>query len=293
MGFELKKNGPTILNWASLDVDTNWTSVDSYGPHIWIVQYPSGPRHDATHTKLLPIDLLCASSLAGTGNPLHRRPLFLPAGGHPILADRRQSRRRWRPGPAFPDYTALPYPEKPTVPEEEPSSRHLLLETSPPSPPPPPPPAHPGRPSLPLAEGSPPRRRTALGDASAMAAPAKEAAAAGKRDELADSLAELFTNVSLMVRGELQGTNSQLALLEKMNQRVAEEYNSYGDVASGLRVFVEQLNEKNQGFEEYTSQIDAIDHQVTEFEAVVSMLDKHVSVLEKKVKSAYHVAPTQ
>jgi biogenesis of lysosome-related organelles complex 1 subunit 2 len=32
---------------------------------------------------------------------------------------------------------------------------------------------------------------------------------------------------------------------------------------------------------------------VTEFEAVVSMLDKHVSVLEKKVKSAYQVAPTQ
>ncbi|KAM0849506.1 hypothetical protein ACQ4PT_053688 [Festuca glaucescens] len=126
-----------------------------------------------------------------------------------------------------------------------------------------------------------------------MATPAKETAAAGKRDELADSLAELFTNVSLMVRGELQGTNSQLALLEKMNQRVAEEYNSYGDVASGLRVFVEQLNEKNQGFEEYTSQIDAIDHQVTEFEVVVSMLDKHVSVLEKKVKSAYHIAPTQ
>ncbi|KAM0868750.1 hypothetical protein ACQ4PT_041097 [Festuca glaucescens] len=126
-----------------------------------------------------------------------------------------------------------------------------------------------------------------------MATPAKEEAAAGKSDELADSLAELFTNVSLMVRGELQGTNSQLALLEKMNQRVAEEYNSYGDVASGLRVFVEQLNEKNQGFEEYTSQIDAIDHQVTEFEAVVSMLDKHVSVLEKKVKSAYRIAPMQ
>uniref|UniRef100_A0ACD5YNP5 Uncharacterized protein n=1 Tax=Avena sativa TaxID=4498 RepID=A0ACD5YNP5_AVESA len=127
-----------------------------------------------------------------------------------------------------------------------------------------------------------------------MSTPAKEEAAApGKRDELADSLAELFTNVSLMVRGELQGTNSQLELLEKMNRRVAEEYNSYGDVASGLRVFVEQLNEKNQGFEEYTSQIDAIDQQVSEFEAVVSMLDKHVSLLEKKVKSAYHVAPTQ
>uniref|UniRef100_A0A0D9YNK5 Biogenesis of lysosome-related organelles complex 1 subunit 2 n=1 Tax=Oryza glumipatula TaxID=40148 RepID=A0A0D9YNK5_9ORYZ len=109
------------------------------------------------------------------------------------------------------------------------------------------------------------------------------AAASGERDELADSLAELFTNVSLMVRGELQGTNSQLSLLEKMNRRVAEEYNNYGDVASGLRVFVEQLNEKNQSFGEYVSQIDAIDQQVTEFEAVVSMLDKHVSLLEKKI----------
>lgn len=91
----------------------------------------------------------------------------------------------------------------------------------------------------------------------------------------------------------LQGTNSQLSLLEKMNRRVAEEYNNYGDVASGLRVFVEQLNEKNQSFGEYVSQIDAIDQQVTEFEAVVSMLDKHVSLLEKKVKSAYNIAPTQ
>jgi hypothetical protein len=26
---------------------------------------------------------------------------------------------------------------------------------------------------------------------------------------------------------------------------------------------------------------------------VVSMLDKHVSLLEKKVRSAYHIAPTQ
>nr|XP_034586538.1 biogenesis of lysosome-related organelles complex 1 subunit 2 isoform X1 [Setaria viridis] len=155
-----------------------------------------------------------------------------------------------------------------------------------------------------------------------------ETAAAGQRDELAESLAELFTNVSLMVRGELQlggeyefefevwepsicavaepgfeswvfaflklfsfkGTNSQLALLEKMNDRVAQEYSNYGDVAAGLRVFVEQLNEKNQGFDEYVSHIDAIDQQVTEFEAVVSMLDKHVALLEKKVKSAYHIS---
>jgi biogenesis of lysosome-related organelles complex 1 subunit 2 len=90
-----------------------------------------------------------------------------------------------------------------------------------------------------------------------------------------------------------QGTNNQLSLIEKMNDRVAQEYSNYGDVAAGLRVFVEQG--KNQGFDGYVSQIDAIDGQVTEFEAVMSMLDKHVSLLllEKRVKSAYHTASTQ
>ncbi|CAD6251564.1 unnamed protein product [Miscanthus lutarioriparius] len=120
-----------------------------------------------------------------------------------------------------------------------------------------------------------------------------EGEAAGRRDELSESLDEVFTNVSLMVRGELQGTNNQLALLEKMNDRVAQEYSNYGDIAAGLRVFVDHLNEKNRGFDDYVSQIDAIDQQVTEFEAVVSMLDKHIALLEKKVKSAYHISSTQ
>jgi len=89
-----------------------------------------------------------------------------------------------------------------------------------------------------------------------------------------------------------QGTNNLLELLEKMNLRVAEEYNNYGDVAAGLRVFVEQLKHKSGNFEEYLQQIDAIDQQVTEFEAVISMLDKYVSMLERKVQSAYQIPPS-
>ncbi|KNA20472.1 hypothetical protein SOVF_051830 [Spinacia oleracea] len=110
-------------------------------------------------------------------------------------------------------------------------------------------------------------------------------------DELADALDDLFNGVSTMIKSELQGTNNILELLEKMNLKVAEEYNSYGDVASGLRVFVEQLKHKSGSFEGYIQQIDAIDQQVTEFEAVISMLDKYVSMLEKKVQSAYQVPP--
>lgn len=90
----------------------------------------------------------------------------------------------------------------------------------------------------------------------------------------------------------LQGTNNLLELLEKMNLRVGEEYKGFGDMASGLRVFVEQLKAKSGSFDEYVQQIDAIEQQVTEFEAVISMLDKYVSLLESKVQQFYPVPPS-
>ncbi|KAL1332975.1 hypothetical protein HN51_061745 [Arachis hypogaea] len=108
-----------------------------------------------------------------------------------------------------------------------------------------------------------------------------------KRDELTESLNDLFSSISTMIKSELQGTNNQLELLEKMNVRVAEEYKGYGDLASGLRVFVEQLKCKSDSFNEYVEQIDAIEKQVTEFEVVVSMLDKYVCLLESRVQSVY------
>ncbi|GLT30810.1 hypothetical protein SLA2020_055950 [Shorea laevis] len=113
-----------------------------------------------------------------------------------------------------------------------------------------------------------------------------------RQDELAESLNDLFSSVSTTVKSELQGTNNLLELLEKMNLRVAEEYNGFGDVASGLRVYVEQLRSKSGSFDEYVQQIDAIEQQVTEFEAVVSVLDRHVSLLESKVQSAYQNPPS-
>ncbi|KAM7277020.1 hypothetical protein ACFE04_018886 [Oxalis oulophora] len=106
-------------------------------------------------------------------------------------------------------------------------------------------------------------------------------------DELAESFNELFTSVSTMVKSELQGTNNLLELLEKMNLRVAEEYNGFGDVASGLRVFVQQLKSKSGNFDDYVKQIDGIEEQVTEFEVVISMLDRYLSLLESKVLSVY------
>ncbi|KDP24336.1 hypothetical protein JCGZ_25632 [Jatropha curcas] len=120
--------------------------------------------------------------------------------------------------------------------------------------------------------------------------------AAGKeevevQEELADSFNDFFTSISTMVKGELQGTNNLLELLDKMNGRVAEEYKGFVDVASGLRIFVEQLKSKSSSFDEYVQQIDLIEQQVTEFEAVISMLDKYVSLLESKLQSVYQHPP--
>ncbi|XP_034210540.1 biogenesis of lysosome-related organelles complex 1 subunit 2 [Prunus dulcis] len=112
-------------------------------------------------------------------------------------------------------------------------------------------------------------------------------AAKEEQDKLAESLNDLFTSVSTMVKSELQGSTNHLDLLEKMNLRVAEEYKGFGDVASGLSVFVEQLKSKSGSFEEYAKQIDVIEQQVTEFEAVISVLDRYVSMLESKVQSVY------
>lgn len=88
-----------------------------------------------------------------------------------------------------------------------------------------------------------------------------------------------------------QGTNNVLELLEKMNVRVAEEYKGFGDLTSGLRVFVEQLKSKNSTFDDYVQQLDTIEQNVIEFEAVISMLDNYVSLLESKMQSVYQIPP--
>ncbi|XP_078439634.1 biogenesis of lysosome organelles complex 1 subunit-like protein isoform X2 [Wolffia australiana] len=105
------------------------------------------------------------------------------------------------------------------------------------------------------------------------------------QDQLADALANLFNNVAVM------GMSSSLELLEKMNLRFTEEYQGFEDIASGLRHFVEQLSDKNKGFETYVQKIELIDRQVTEFEAAVSMLARYVSLLESRVKSACQRPP--
>lgn len=77
-----------------------------------------------------------------------------------------------------------------------------------------------------------------------------------------------------------------------MNVRVGEEYKGFGDMASGLRVYVEQLKSKSSTFDDCVHKLDAIEEQVTQFEAVISMLDKYVSLLESKMHSVHQIPPS-
>jgi len=117
-------------------------------------------------------------------------------------------------------------------------------------------------------------------------AAAPESDAANPSNPLATALRNLFLNVTSLVQGELQSTNSEYELLERMNLRVATEYENQADFAAGLRVFVERLKQKNDSFGDYLLQIDEIDQEVTELEALVSTLDNYTSNLEAKVKVA-------
>eukprot|EP00252_Welwitschia_mirabilis_P012507 TRINITY_DN2759_c0_g1_i1.p1 TRINITY_DN2759_c0_g1~~TRINITY_DN2759_c0_g1_i1.p1 ORF type:complete len:118 (-),score=23.72 TRINITY_DN2759_c0_g1_i1:80-433(-) len=112
-----------------------------------------------------------------------------------------------------------------------------------------------------------------------------------KEKQLTHVLNRLFSNASDLVQGELQGTNKVLELIEKMNLRTADEYNNFGDIACGLRVYVEQLKRKNETFHTLIQQIDEIDQEVMELADLVSMLDKYTFTLENKVQRACSQQP--
>ncbi|BBN01622.1 biogenesis of lysosome-related organelles complex 1 subunit 2 [Marchantia polymorpha subsp. ruderalis] len=105
-------------------------------------------------------------------------------------------------------------------------------------------------------------------------------------DALAKALQSLFVSFASVVQGELQCSNNEYDLLKSMNMRTATEYDNYGDFASGLSSFVERLKQKNERFNQYLEDMEVIDKQVTELEALVSTLDNYTSNLHSQIKTA-------
>eukprot|EP00897_Mesotaenium_endlicherianum_P007796 jgi/Mesen1/7044/ME000369S06381 len=115
---------------------------------------------------------------------------------------------------------------------------------------------------------------------------AEAASAAEERDPVIAAARRLFSNVTTFVQSELQATGAEYELLEQMNQRAASEYKDFADFAAGMSVFVERLQSKSAALQQYVQYIARIDNEVTELEAVVSVLDSYTSTLESRLKAA-------
>ncbi|KAL3729823.1 hypothetical protein ACJRO7_026896 [Eucalyptus globulus] len=87
-------------------------------------------------------------------------------------------------------------------------------------------------------------------------------------DALAESLNDLFLNLSTMVKSELQVPRSPGAggEDEPVSGGGVRGVRRRGVGAESVRV-VEQLKSKSGGFDEYVRQIEAIEEQVTHFES--------------------------
>eukprot|EP00898_Chlorokybus_atmophyticus_P000799 jgi/Chlat1/171/Chrsp1S03243 len=103
-------------------------------------------------------------------------------------------------------------------------------------------------------------------------------------DELARVGKALMETVAKVVHGELRAGFNELQLLEDMNNIAAKKYEDLGDFAAGLSVFFNKLRQKNDAFRPYLQQIDEIDQQVVDLEAVVSTLDLYTRRLEENLR---------
>ncbi|GAQ88509.1 hypothetical protein KFL_004340160, partial [Klebsormidium nitens] len=104
--------------------------------------------------------------------------------------------------------------------------------------------------------------------------------------KIAQASQRMFDSVAAFLRGELSLTGQECTLLAAMNERAAAEYDKFGDYAEGLCVFFERLSQKSEILREYLADVDEIDRQVTELEAVASALDGYTSSLESRLRTA-------
>jgi biogenesis of lysosome-related organelles complex 1 subunit 2 len=109
-------------------------------------------------------------------------------------------------------------------------------------------------------------------------------------EQIVQASRRMFESIADFLRGELSLTSHKYTLLAAMNDRAASEYDKFGDYAEGLCVFIERLGQKSEILKEYLANVDEIDRQVTDLEAVVSALDGYTNFLEGRLRSAS--APT-
>ncbi|PAA61909.1 hypothetical protein BOX15_Mlig029542g1, partial [Macrostomum lignano] len=94
-----------------------------------------------------------------------------------------------------------------------------------------------------------------------------------------------FQAISDYVKGELEITIDDYALLVEMNRVATQKYADMHNVASGVSKSLEDLNEKYRALQPYLDQVDHLEASVTQLEQAAYRLDAYSKRLEAKFKS--------
>lgn len=73
-----------------------------------------------------------------------------------------------------------------------------------------------------------------------------------------------------------------LFILVPKNKVASEKYGHMADFTSGLAIFVESLREKEESLVPLATQIDGLEGQLDELEAIVQQLDEYSKRLENR-----------
>ena len=105
------------------------------------------------------------------------------------------------------------------------------------------------------------------------------------RDTLAGEANKFFGCAAEYAQTELDGTLSELVVLEQMNRIAAAKYSELSSTAEGLQSFAADLRSKHAELEPVFAEIANMDAAVVELEVVVNQLDDYSRRLEAKARA--------
>mmetsp|Transcript_3246 Transcript_3246/g.11766 ORF Transcript_3246/g.11766 Transcript_3246/m.11766 type:complete len:126 (-) Transcript_3246:1661-2038(-) len=116
------------------------------------------------------------------------------------------------------------------------------------------------------------------------APPNKDAIQVQQAQLVANAGEELFARVGDVVQAELRGTCEEYKVLCKMNRLAAAKYEEVSHSADRLATQAARVDSKVRELQPYLAQIETIEAQVLELEAMANMLDRYTKGLETKLK---------
>lgn len=105
------------------------------------------------------------------------------------------------------------------------------------------------------------------------------------KERLAVEAERFLSSATEYAKIELEGTLSELELLQQMNQVTAAKYSEMASTAEGLRAFAQDLHKKKAELEPVFAEIEAMEKAAAELEGIVNQLDDYSRRLEAKARA--------